>query len=59
MKTNNKKAFPVSGLEQDATYARGIYCFINNIRGIKRYVKQVLNRRMRRYNKNVSNFTPE
>ena len=53
---NGKKEYPINGLEQDTTFARNIYCFVKNVRGIKRFVKNQLNRRLRRYNKNINNF---
>ncbi len=58
MPNNHKKEFPESGLEQDCTskWARQIYCYVKNIRGIKTFVKQKLNRRFRKFNKNITNF---
>jgi hypothetical protein len=55
---NGKKEFPINGLEQDATskFGRTYYCFIANVRGIKAFVKKQLNRRFRKFNKNISNF---
>lgn len=55
---NGKKEFPINGLEQDCTseFGRKYYCFVRNIRGIKRFVKNQLNRRLRRFNKNIKNF---
>ena len=53
MANNNKKEFPVSGLEQDCTskWGRKNYCFVNNIKGIKKFVKRQMNRRFRRKKK--------
>ena len=53
MADNGKKEFPINGLEQDCTsrWGRKHYCYVNNIKGIKKYVKNQLNRRFRRKNK--------
>lgn len=53
MADNGKKEFPINGLEQDCTskFGRKIYCYIKNIRGIKKYVKNQMNRRFRKKNK--------
>jgi hypothetical protein len=53
---NGKKEFPINGLEQDCTskWGRKYYCYIHNIPGIKRYVKNQMNRRFRRFNKKLT-----
>lgn len=53
---NDKKEYPVNGLERDciSKRARQVLCYVGNIKGIKKYAKNQLNRRMRRYNKTVS-----
>lgn len=53
-KNNGKKEFPKNGLERDAigSWGRKYLCYINNVRGIKKFVKKQLNRRFRRNNKN-------
>lgn len=53
---NHKKEYPINGLEQDciSKRARKVLCFVGNVRGIKKYAKNQLNRRMRKYNKTVS-----
>lgn len=53
-RNNGKKEFPKSGLEQDAISfcGRKYLSYINNVRGIKKFVKKQLNRRFRRNNKN-------
>lgn len=50
---NKRKEFPESGLEQDciSKWGRKYYSYVNNIRGIKRYAKNQMNRRFRRFNK--------
>lgn len=47
---NLKKEYPSNGLEQDCTsdFGRKYYCFVTNVRGIKRFVKNQMNRRFRR-----------
>lgn len=50
---NNKREFPQSGLEQDCTsrWGRKYLCYVNNIGGIKKFVKRQMNRRFRRKKK--------
>ena len=50
---NLKKEFPINGLEVDCTskFGRKYLCYVNNISGIKKYVKTMINRRFRRGNK--------
>jgi hypothetical protein len=53
MANNNKKEFPINGLEEDCTtpWGRKYLCYVNNISGIKKYVKRLMNKRFRKYNK--------
>lgn len=50
---NGKKEFPINGLEEDATsiWGRKYLCYINNCKGIKKYVKKTMNKRFRKRNK--------
>jgi len=52
MANNGKKEFPENGNEQDVVYARSIYCYIRNGRGITKNVKRSLNKRFRKFHKN-------
>ena len=56
MANNGKKEFPINGIEQDviSKYGRTIYCYIKNGRGITKSIKNQLNKRFRKYNKNIS-----
>ena len=53
MANNNKKEFPINGLELDCTsrFGRKYLCYVNNIKGIKKFVKSQMNRRFRRNKK--------
>jgi len=53
MANNNKKEFPVNGLEIDclSDWGRRYLCYVRNCNGIKKYVKRLLNKRFRKYNK--------
>lgn len=55
---NGKKEYPINGLEQDTTsfFGRKYLCFVKNVRGIRKYVKTQMNRRFRKFNKNIHNF---
>lgn len=50
---NGKKEYPINGLELDCISKGGrkYLCFVNNVKGIKRFAKNQLNRRLRRFNK--------
>ena len=50
---NNKKEYPINGLEQDCTtyWGRKHLCYVNNISHIKKYVKRQINKRFRKHNK--------
>jgi len=52
---NGKKEYPINGLEQDCTTSWGKehLCYVSNVRGIRKFVKKQLNRRMRKYNKGI------
>lgn len=54
-KNNGKKEFPINGLEYDCNskFGRKYLAFIKNISGIKKFVKKQMNRRFRRYNKQI------
>lgn len=56
MKTNNKKAYAESGLEVDvlSKKARKLLCFLANNRGVIRFVKRQMNKRMRQYSKKLT-----
>jgi len=45
-----KKVYPINGLEQDCTtkWGRKYLCYVNNISGIRKFVKKCMNRRRRR-----------
>ena len=49
--SNIKKEYPKSGLEQDAIYARHIYCYLRNHPQIIKFVKRKLNKRFRKKGK--------
>jgi len=53
---NGRKEFPKSGLEMDCTSkkARKIFCYVQNVRGIKSFVKRSMNKRLRKYSKEIS-----
>ena len=55
MANNHKKEFPANGLEQDITSskARKIYCYIQNSKGLTKWVKRQMNKRFRKSNKVV------
>lgn len=55
---NHKKEYPINGYELDVTskFGRQYLCFVKNVRGIKKYIKKQMNRRFRRFNKDISNF---
>ena len=55
-KTNGKKTFCKNGLEEDCTssFGRKYLCYVSNIRGIKKFVKKTMNKRMRRFSKYIS-----
>ena len=50
---NGKKEFPINGLEQDciSKKVRKSVCYVQNITGIKVFVKKAMNKRLRRYNR--------
>ena len=52
---NDKKEFPVNGIEVDcmSRFGRKYYCYVNNISGIRRWAKNQMNRRFRKYNKSL------
>jgi hypothetical protein len=56
MKTDNKRAYAQSGLEMDvlSKYARTVCAYLANNRGIIRFVKRKINKRMRQYNKQLT-----
>ena len=53
MADNGKKEFPINGLEEDcqSRFGRRFLCYVQNIRGIRKYVKNQMNRRMRKKGK--------
>ena len=48
-RTNLKKAFPKDSLENDCTSkaSRKVVAYVSNVRGIKRFVKKRLSKRLR------------
>jgi hypothetical protein len=57
MADNGKKEFPINGLEVDciSRFGRKYLCYVQNVKGIRKFVKNQMNRRMRkkgRINKN-------
>lgn len=48
---SDKKEYPRSGLEQDVIYARDIYCYLKNNSSIVKFVKRLLNKRLRKKGK--------
>lgn len=55
---NGRKEFPIDGNEQDLIHARKIYCYLHNPKNVK-FLKTKMNRRFRRFNKNINNFENE
>lgn len=55
---NLKKEYPINGYEEDVNskFGRKYLCFVKNVRGIKKYIKNQMNRRFRKFNRNTSNF---
>lgn len=53
MANNGKKEFPINSLEEDCTskWGRKYYCYVNNIKGLKKYVKKSMNKRFRKESK--------
>lgn len=52
---NGKKEYPINALEQDCInkWGKKHLCYVNNVRGIRSFVKRQLNKRMRRFNKDI------
>ena len=48
---NGKKEYAINGLEQDMIYAKDIYCYTQNCRGLSKWVKRQMNKRFRRRKK--------
>lgn len=55
---NGRKEFPESGLEMECTSkkARKVFCYVQNVRGIKSFVKRSMNKRQRKYSKEIDVF---
>lgn len=53
MADNGKREFPINGLEEDclSEFGRKHLCYVNNIKGIRSFAKNQMNRRFRRNNK--------
>ena len=53
---NNKKEYPINGLEQDCNsrWGRRYLCYVTNSKGIRRFVKNQMNRRFRRHSKKIT-----
>ncbi|WP_313374317.1 hypothetical protein [Chishuiella sp.] len=45
-----RKPMPINGLEHECTskVGRKMYCYIKNVRGIRKFVKKTMNRRFRK-----------
>jgi DNA/RNA-binding domain of Phe-tRNA-synthetase-like protein len=58
MKTNHKHAFAQTGGEQDviSKYWRKMYAYLKNYPPAVRRCKQAVNKRFRKYNRNILNF---
>ena len=58
MKTNHKQAFAQTGSEQDvlSRYWRKMYAYLKNYPPAVRKCKQAVNKRFRKYNRNILNF---
>jgi hypothetical protein len=54
-RTDGKKIYCKSGLEEDCTswFGRRYYCYVRNIPGIKSFAKNQMNRRMRRFSRQL------
>ena len=50
--------FPKSSLRMNCNSkkARKVFCYVKNVRGIKSFVKKSMNRRFRKYSKDLMNF---
>lgn len=59
MRTNNKKTFAQSGLEEDVISqgARKVCAYLANNRGIIKFVKRKLSKRMRQHGKKLTGET--
>ena len=55
MPNNNKKEYPINGLEQDVVYARDIYRYLQNNNKTVKWAKRQLNKRFRKNNKKEIN----
>jgi len=55
MPNNGKKEFPNNGLEEDCTsdFGKKYLCYVNNISGIRKYAKRLMNKRFRKFNKDL------
>lgn len=53
---NGRKEFPESGLEMNCTLERSrkIFCYVQNVRGIKSFVKRSINGLLRKRNKDIT-----
>jgi hypothetical protein len=48
----NKKPYPINGDEEDATYARKIYCYLAKSR-VAKLIKRKMNKRFRKQLKQI------
>ena len=53
---NLKKEYAIDGNEEDLLEARKIYCYLRNNHKNVKFLKKKMNRRFRRFNKNIDNF---
>jgi hypothetical protein len=49
----NKKPYPINGDEEDATYARKIYCYLAKSR-VAKLIKRKMNKRFRKQLKQIN-----
>lgn len=58
MANNGKKEFPNNGLEEDCNsdFGKKYLCYVNNISGIRKFAKRSMNKRMRKFNKDLCNI---
>lgn len=53
---NLKKEYAIDGYEEDLLVARKMYCYLrNNSKNVK-FLKKKMNKRFRKFNKNIDNF---
>jgi len=53
---NLKKEYAIDGYEEDLLVARKMYCYLRNNSKNVRFLKKKMNKRFRKFNKNIDNF---